>query len=222
MQRCPKCRSLRLQRGYHDTGFWLRSVGINFLLCNNCNAEFRGFSLFGVKRSRERKIEVKHRPKVGNKQRAPRKRARLNLSVNLYSDTGNNPFTVSSHSELNNHYHAPSTSPLLAARSDSVNKRERILRGYTRDVSCIGLSLVLPEARLSDDYLAQDKHRLSIHLIVPGDNQQAASVTLHAVVVRFEQLDDGEALSGWLIGARLTWIKPEDRARFLRYVDTLS
>ena len=84
--------------------------------------------------------------------------------------------------------------------------------------------MVLPEARLSDDYLAQDKHRLSIRLIVPGDykHQQNATVTLHAVAVRFEQLDDGEALSGWLIGARLTWIKPEDRARFLRYIESLS
>ena len=47
-QRCPKCRSTRVRRGYEDTPLLLRLIGIYSLLCDNCNLLFRGFALPGT------------------------------------------------------------------------------------------------------------------------------------------------------------------------------
>ena len=47
-QRCPKCRSSRVRRGYTDTPVLLRMIGVYNLLCDNCNLLFRGFALPGT------------------------------------------------------------------------------------------------------------------------------------------------------------------------------
>lgn len=47
-QRCPKCGSSRLRRGYTDTSVVLRMIGVYNLLCDNCNLLFRGFALPGT------------------------------------------------------------------------------------------------------------------------------------------------------------------------------
>lgn len=47
-QRCPKCRSSRVRRGYTDTPWPLRMIGVYNLLCDNCNLLFRGFALPGT------------------------------------------------------------------------------------------------------------------------------------------------------------------------------
>jgi len=47
-QRCPKCRSSRVRRGYTDTPLLLRMIGVYNLLCDNCNLLFRGFALPGT------------------------------------------------------------------------------------------------------------------------------------------------------------------------------
>lgn len=47
-QRCPKCRSRRLRRGYTDTPLLLRLVGFYSLLCDNCNLLFKGFAVPGT------------------------------------------------------------------------------------------------------------------------------------------------------------------------------
>lgn len=47
-QRCPKCRSRRVRRGYTDTPLLLRLVGIYSLLCDNCNLLFKGFAVPGT------------------------------------------------------------------------------------------------------------------------------------------------------------------------------
>jgi hypothetical protein len=47
-QRCPKCRSSRVRRGYEDTPLLLRLIGIYSLLCDNCNLLFKGFALPGT------------------------------------------------------------------------------------------------------------------------------------------------------------------------------
>jgi ribosomal protein L37AE/L43A len=47
-QRCPKCRSSRVRRGYTDTPLLLRVIGVYNLLCDNCNLLFRGFALPGT------------------------------------------------------------------------------------------------------------------------------------------------------------------------------
>ncbi len=47
-QRCPKCRSSRIRRGYKQPPLLLRLVGIYSLLCDNCNLLFTGFALPGT------------------------------------------------------------------------------------------------------------------------------------------------------------------------------
>ena len=44
-QRCPKCRSLRIRKGYKPTPLLFRLVGIHHLLCNHCNLLFTGFAV---------------------------------------------------------------------------------------------------------------------------------------------------------------------------------
>ena len=53
-QRCPKCGSTRLRRGYTDTPLLLRVIGVYELLCENCNLLFRGFALPGTVPARGR------------------------------------------------------------------------------------------------------------------------------------------------------------------------
>ncbi len=47
-QRCPKCGSRRVRRGYTDTPLLLRLVGFYSLLCDNCNLLFKGFAVPGT------------------------------------------------------------------------------------------------------------------------------------------------------------------------------
>jgi hypothetical protein len=47
-QKCPKCRSRRIRRGYKPTPLLMRLVGIHYLLCNHCNLLFTGFAVPGT------------------------------------------------------------------------------------------------------------------------------------------------------------------------------
>ena len=47
-QRCPKCKSTRIRRGYSPTPFLLRMFGIYNLLCDHCNLLFKGFAVPGT------------------------------------------------------------------------------------------------------------------------------------------------------------------------------
>ena len=47
-QKCPKCRSSRIRKGYKPTPLLLRLVGIHYLLCNHCNLLFTGFAVPGT------------------------------------------------------------------------------------------------------------------------------------------------------------------------------
>ena len=47
-QRCPKCHSDRIRRGYRPTPFWSKIVFRYYLLCNECNWSFAGFAVPGT------------------------------------------------------------------------------------------------------------------------------------------------------------------------------
>lgn len=47
-QRCPKCRSDRIRRGYRSTPLWSKILFRYNLLCDNCNLEFKGFAVPGT------------------------------------------------------------------------------------------------------------------------------------------------------------------------------
>lgn len=54
MAKCPACRSTRVYKGYRPAPLLLRLVRIHEFLCENCNLQFRGFSILPP-RSRKRK-----------------------------------------------------------------------------------------------------------------------------------------------------------------------
>ena len=47
-QRCPKCGSSRIRRGYRPTPLLLKILFLYNLLCDGCNWEFRGFAVPGT------------------------------------------------------------------------------------------------------------------------------------------------------------------------------
>ena len=47
-QRCPKCHSNRVRRGYRPTPLWSKFLFRYNLLCDNCNWEFTGFAVPGT------------------------------------------------------------------------------------------------------------------------------------------------------------------------------
>lgn len=47
-QKCPKCNSSRVRRGYRPTPFFLKLVCRFNLLCDTCNWEFVGFAVPGT------------------------------------------------------------------------------------------------------------------------------------------------------------------------------
>jgi hypothetical protein len=73
-QRCPKCGSSRVRRGYKDTPLVLRLIGIYSLLCDNCNLLFKGFALPGTVPARSRHRRKRSRQPRGTRAagRAPR------------------------------------------------------------------------------------------------------------------------------------------------------
>jgi hypothetical protein len=55
VQKCPRCGSSRIRRGYRPTPWWSAVVGRYNLLCNSCNWEFVGFAIPGTVSSGSRK-----------------------------------------------------------------------------------------------------------------------------------------------------------------------
>ena len=77
---CPRCKSVRLQRGYKHTPLLLRLVRGSELLCNNCNLEFKEFGLWAE--LPPRKPSTKREPTV-NLRRAPRYQVHLPVTISL-------------------------------------------------------------------------------------------------------------------------------------------
>lgn len=100
----------------------------------------------------------------------------------------------------------------------SRNASSPVLYGQTCDISEIGLATILPAARLTDRDLSGERRRLRIILELPE-----TPVVIHATAVRYELMSGEKAPQhGWMIGARITKIKPEDRARLLHYLIELK
>lgn len=61
IQRCPRCGSSRIRRGYRYTPWWQAIFGRYNLLCNSCNWEFVGLAIPGTvhdQHSRKRKKQI--------------------------------------------------------------------------------------------------------------------------------------------------------------------
>lgn len=60
-QKCPKCRSSRIRKGYRPTSIFSKLIFRYNLLCDSCNLEFKGFAVPGTVDTHYRK-RVKKQP----------------------------------------------------------------------------------------------------------------------------------------------------------------
>ncbi|CAN5352023.1 hypothetical protein BH10ACI1_BH10ACI1_22920 [soil metagenome] len=58
-QRCPKCLSNRIRRGYRPTPIWMKVFFRYHLLCDGCNWEFNGIAVPGTVSSKPTKRRKK-------------------------------------------------------------------------------------------------------------------------------------------------------------------
>lgn len=84
-QKCPKCLSSRVRRGYRPTPFWSKILFRYNLLCDNCNWEFTGFAVPGTvsakpTKSPKKKTAVKTSPDEVNSSNNPDQNSREEAS----------------------------------------------------------------------------------------------------------------------------------------------
>lgn len=65
-QRCPKCDSSRIRRGYRPTSIFKKILFRFNLLCDNCNWEFVGFALPFQKSSRSNRSVKRRNEDIDN------------------------------------------------------------------------------------------------------------------------------------------------------------
>jgi PilZ domain len=106
---------------------------------------------------------------------------------------------------------------LLGVKSSAESAQSRRplkVEGHTRDLSATGLALMVPTIRAGEHYLTGEGRRLLVTL----DHPQGP-LHLEVSPVRYEQLDEGDAETGYLIGARIIEMSDADRARFNAYLE---
>ena len=89
------------------------------------------------------------------------------------------------------------------------------LAGYTQTLSEIGLSLILPSARVEGLDLSGRYRRLKIALDLPSH-----PIEIFATTVYFKRLRKEDGPGGCLIGARITKISPQDSQILKTYLIT--
>jgi len=76
-QKCPKCSSKRVRRGYRPTPLWSKILFRYNLLCDNCNWEFTGFAVPGTVSAKPTK--------------APKKKQTSKTNEGVIDNISNNP-----------------------------------------------------------------------------------------------------------------------------------
>jgi PilZ domain len=93
------------------------------------------------------------------------------------------------------------------------------LVGHTKDISEIGIALVLPIAEIDERYLTGESSKLQIELFLPK-----GALKITARPVHYKRLDEnsGENVftEGYLIGAEIT--KVSDHELFVEYLSSLG
>jgi len=100
------------------------------------------------------------------------------------------------------------------ANGNGSARRQKVMKGHTRDISMNGLALNVPQVHLDGHHLAAEGRELELTLELPG-----GSISMLVVSRRYEQLEDAELGCNYLIGARIVQIDDEDRARYLSFIN---
>ncbi len=107
------------------------------------------------------------------------------------------------------------TASLQGAKAGAASARKPLdLRGYTRDISEVGLALVVPGIHFHESYVS-GRTLLEVWLELPG-----APVMIEARPVRYERVDmAGErGEKGTLICVQITGMRDRDRAAYAKYL----
>jgi hypothetical protein len=89
--------------------------------------------------------------------------------------------------------------------------RERLMEGFTRDVSASGLGLIVHTVRIDSYCIVVDGRSRKLVLRLPN-----GPVTMSVLPVRSERL--GDSGEGYIIGAQITAIDGGDRQTYLDYL----
>jgi hypothetical protein len=107
---------------------------------------------------------------------------------------------------------------LVATRTSAQGEEQTLpLIGYTRDISESGLALLVSAKSMGVLYSLGHEYTLQLVLTLP-----TGPVELEARPARYEHVNRGKEGSFILIGAQITKISDEDRARFVQYLDSLQ
>ena len=108
---------------------------------------------------------------------------------------------------------------LLVATKTSAEGKEQTLPliGYTRDISESGLALLVSARDMSLLYNLGHNYTLQLVLNLPS-----GPVELEVRPARYQHINEGSSGSRILIGAQITKISDEDRARFIAYLDSFQ
>jgi hypothetical protein len=107
---------------------------------------------------------------------------------------------------------------LVATRTSAEGEEQTLpLIGYTRDISESGLALLVSAKSMGVLYGLGHDYTLQLVLTLP-----TGPVELEVRPARYEHVNQGKAGSFILIGAQITKIGDEDRARFKLYLDSLQ
>lgn len=184
-QRCPRCKSTRIQLGFNEPPLILKLCGIRELLCNNCALEFRRFIPLGkLKRSQSGEPET-----TRHRRRAPRFKARLPLRL----------------------------AKILKERFGEKTVYGPELDGYTREISKIGLSIILSDKGAKASDFIGSKLGLWAWVELPGE-----TIKMRIVPVMHEKIQSGQDAGHLLIGAHIRSISEENRASLHRYLESLQ
>ena len=110
-------------------------------------------------------------------------------------------------------------SVMLSGETSTARSGKLNLVGHTKDISEIGVALVVPIAEIDERYLTGESTRMQIELYLPK-----GAVKITARPVHYKPLDEnaGENVfsEGYLIGAEI--IKVSDHQLFLEYLGMLA
>ena len=90
------------------------------------------------------------------------------------------------------------------------------LLGQTRDMSTIGLSLVVPSIRIDEHFCGGEGRTMRVRLGLP-----TAPVEFEATPVRCTPLDEGRPEKGYVIGAQIMRMTEDQRQRYQQYLRSL-
>ena len=96
---------------------------------------------------------------------------------------------------------------------DENTRRPQTLVGRTRNLSDTGLALIIPSLRLGTNKLNDGNSTLRLMLDLP-----TGTAEIHVVPVRSHQLGEKDADTGYLIGAKITHLSEDARARLTKFL----